>query len=81
MKYETKFKYNDVVKVIATPELIGELISVKPKYLQDGVPVYSYIMHNPTVFFEVRDIDIVKLTEEELEDTIYPLEVNVEYIE
>ena len=66
------FKYNDVVKVKVTPGVIGELIDIRPKYLKDGVPVYTFIMHNiKKGFLEVRPIDIIKLTEEELKETWY----------
>jgi len=62
---ETKFKYEDKVRVITTPNVIGELIDVKPLYLKDGIPVYTYIMHTiDKGFREVRDIDIVKYEEE-----------------
>ena len=71
MKYETKFKYNDKVQVITNKEMVGELINVVPKYLQDGVPVYTYIMHTIQGFKEVRDIDIQPISDDDYENIIY----------
>ena len=68
MKYETKFKYNDKVRVIVNPEVQGELIDLRPLYLQDGVPVYSYIMHTIQGFKEVREIDIENIDKYNWED-------------
>ena len=43
MKYETKFKYNDKVKVINT-DIQGELTDIIPVGMLNGTPLYRYKM-------------------------------------
>jgi len=43
MKYSTKFKYNDKVKIINT-NIHGELIDILPIGIVNGIPIYRYKM-------------------------------------
>jgi len=43
MKFTTKFKYNDEVRIIGT-DICGELVDIIPIHIMNGKPFYKYKM-------------------------------------
>ena len=43
---ETKFKFNDKVRLISNPEIEGECVDIIPHGIFNGKPFYSYKVHN-----------------------------------
>jgi len=62
MKFQTKFKYNDKVKIINT-DIKGELVDVIPLGMIGKVPLYNYKMFTIDKGFILVQENVLELLE------------------